>query len=565
MSSTQQISGLDPLLDKALDAIASRSAFSGFQESGSRRFHEDSKIESGRQRFEESLGKPFILRSPDNKLMASEELSPFTGEPLGIQYEDEDVDAVYARADQAMRAWAAVPPSQRVKLCVDLLRDIDACGFEIAHSVMHTAGQSFPMAFAGSGANALDRGLEAVAWAWREMSALPQTARWSKAFGKGEPVALEKRYRIVPRGAALVFCCASYPTWNGYPAIFVNLACGNPVVVKPHPTAVLPMAIAVRVIREGLQKAGHDPDLVQMIVDTTIEPKGKVLIEHPGTAIIDFTGSARFGSWVERNAGGRPCFTETSGVNSVIVESTDDFDAMMDALANTLCLFSAQMCTSPQTFHVPEAGIRCGDGSTVSADEFERALVERIDALAANSQRASSVMGCVQSPGTLALLKEWEQRAQRDDYRVLRQSVPYENADDARARTATPLVLGMDPARHEPVAEEIFGPVAFVIRHPDRDAALALASDTARSCGGLTAFLYSTDESYVDQAIDAFAWAGAALTCNLTGSMPLNFYAAYSDLHVSGLNPAGNATLAEPSFIAGRFRYAQHRMPAGLP
>ena len=561
----QEVSGIDPLLDEALAAIASRASFSGFQESGSRRFHEASKIEGGKRRFEQALGQSFVLRSSDSDFMTAEEVSPFTGEPLGIRYEDEDIDAVYSRADTAMRSWAKVPPSERVKLCVDLLRDIDACGFEIAHAVMHTAGQSFPMAFAGSGANALDRGLEAVAWAWREMSALPETARWSKAFGKGEPVTLEKKYRIVPRGAALVFCCASYPTWNGYPAMFANLACGNPVVVKPHPTAVLPMAIAVRVMREGLEKNGHDPDLVQMIIDSTAQPKGKVLIEHPGTAIIDFTGSARFGSWVERNAGDRPCFTETSGINSVIVESTDDYDAMLDALANTLCLFSAQMCTSPQTFHVPASGIRCADGSTVSAEAFERALVERIDRLAENSPRASSVMGCIQSPGTLELLQGWEQRAKKENYRVLRRSVPYENADDSRARTATPLVLGMDPERHEPITEEIFGPVAFVIRHPDRDNALALASETARRYGGLTSFLYSTDDHYVDLAIEAFAWAGAALTCNLSGSMPLNFSAAYSDLHVSGLNPAGNATLAEPTFIAGRFRYAQHRRPVGNP
>lgn len=553
--------GIDPLLDEALDAISKRAAFSGFQESGSRRFHDDSKIDGGRQRFEDALGKPFSLRADDGDCVEAEEVSPFTGEALGVSYPVEDLDQVYLRAGQAMDSWAVVAPAKRVALCMDLLRRIDDNAFEMAHAVMHTAGQSFPMAFAGSGANALDRGLEALAWAWSAMSMLPEQASWSKAFGKSDPVSIEKHYRLVPRGAALVFCCASYPTWNGYPAIFANLACGNPVLVKPHPTAVLPMAIAVRVIREGLQQAGHDPDLVQLVVDSTAEPLGKRLIEHPGTAIIDFTGSARFGAWVEQNAAGRPCFTETSGVNSVIVESTDDVDDMLDALTNTLCLFSAQMCTSPQTFYIPEQGIRCGDGSLMSAEAFESALVERIDRLAGNSARASSVMGCVQSPGTLQLLQDWTGYAESEGYRLLRASTAYENADDNRARTATPLVLGLDADQQDIVKEEIFGPVAFIIRSKDRDRALEHASTTARRYGGLTAYLYSTDEQYVDAAIDAYARAGAALTCNLTGPMPLNFSAAYSDLHVSGLNPAGNATLAEPSFIAGRFRYAQFRRP----
>ena len=56
--------------------------------------------------------------------------------------------------------------------------------------------------------------------------------------------------------------------------------------------------------------------------------------------------------------------------------------------------------------------------------------------------------------------------------------------------------------------------------------------------------------------------AGAQLTCNLTGPMPLNFAAAYSDYHVTGLNPAGNATLTDLAFVASRFRITQSRAPA---
>ena len=44
--------------------------------------------------------------------------------------------------------------------------------------------------------------------------------------------------------------------------------------------------------------------------------------------------------------------------------------------------------------------------------------------------------------------------------------------------------------------------------------------------------------------------------------MPLNFAAAYSDYHVTGLNPAGNASLTDLSFVTGRFRITQSRRPA---
>jgi hypothetical protein len=68
-------------------------------------------------------------------------------------------------------------------------------------------------------------------------------------------------------------------------------------------------------------------------------------------------------------------------------------------------------------------------------------------------------------------------------------------------------------------------------------------------------------EDFIAQAEAAYARAGAQLTINLVGAMPLNFAAAYSDYHVTGLNPAGNATLTNLAFVAGRFGIVQSRRP----
>ena len=48
----------------------------------------------------------------------------------------------------------------------------------------------------------------------------------------------------------------------------------------------------------------------------------------------------------------------------------------------------------------------------------------------------------------------------------------------------------------------------------------------------------------------------------MTVPMPINFAAAYSDFHVTGLNPAGNACLSDLAFVANRFRIVQFRAPA---
>ena len=546
------------ILDGAMQAMATRSAFTAFKESPSTRVHGEAPPREGRAAFEARLGSRFELGQPGMTGWVGEEISPYTGQSLGITYPQCELDTQFEAAERAMQPWHEAGPRARVGLCLEMLARLSARAFENAHAVMHTAGQSYAMAYAGSGPNALDRGLEALALAWQAQSQVPENATWQKRFGKQE-VVLAKRYRIMPLGPAVVFCCASFPTWNAHPAIFANLATGNPVLVKPHPGCVLPMAITVKTLRAVLADNGFDPDLVQLVVDTTSEPLGKHLVQHPRTAIIDFTGSARFGSWVEANAQGRPCYTETSGVNAVVIESCESLPAMAAAIAGSVCLFSSQMCTSPQNIYVPAGGIRSEAGHH-GAEEVRSAIVTAIDAIASEPARAASVLGAIQSRATLDLVADWQQRGEAAG-RVLRGSKPYSHPDYPQAWTATPLVVGLDIARHELYADEAFGPIAFIIEAADADQALAQASSDARTHGAITAFVYSTDEAWLARAEMAFAQAGAALTENLTGAMPLNFAAAYSDLHVSGLNPAGNASLADWSFVAGRFRIAQARRP----
>jgi hypothetical protein len=62
-----------------------------------------------------------------------------------------------------------------------------------------------------------------------------------------------------------------------------------------------------------------------------------------------------------------------------------------------------------------------------------------------------------------------------------------------------------------------------------------------RKKGAITASIYSTNEPVIEEAAKAFARAGVALSVNLTGGVYVNQSAAFSDYHVTGANPAGNA------------------------
>ena len=143
--------------------------------------------------------------------------------------------------------------------------------------------------------------------------------------------------------------------------------------------------------------------------------------------------------------------------------------------------------------------------------------------------------------------------------RLLRDSAPcVVYPDFPNARTASPLILGVTHAARDIYRDEIFGPVSFIIKGEGRDHCLADATANARERGAITSHVYSTDEGFLERAIDAYHEAGASVACNLIG-MPINFAAAYSDYHVTGLNPAGNACLADLAFVANRFRIVQSK------
>ena len=539
------------LIESALDAIRTRRAWSPFKDSPSTKIHGPDKPVAGKAAFEAQLGKRFELDLPGVIDRVGAEVSPYTQQPLGVTYPVSTPEALIAAAQAAMPDWAAASPDLRAALCVEMAVRLYDANFEMAHSVMNVAGQSYTQAFSGSGPNALDRGIEALAYAVKAMRDVAPTGRYERDFA-GERVVLDKTYSIVPRGVGLVICCASFPTWNAYPAMFASLATGNPVIVKPHPIAALPMAIVVRECRQVLADHGFDPNLVTLAVDTLEAPVAQHLVDHPAVQIVDFTGSPRYGGHLERTVTGKLLFTETAGVNTVVVESAEDMDAAARAIARASCLFSAQMCTSPQVIYVrPDL-----------ADAFGQALVEQIDAIAGDPALAAGIMGAIQ--GEVSLKAVADVRAALDQHpkaRVLREAAPYAHPQFPEARTLTPLVVAVDGSDPTLYAQEHFGPVLFVVRM-DGDAAVAEATRLAREHGSISSYLYSTDEAFIDCAAPLYEQAGANLTINLTGAMWINFAAAYSDYHVSGLNPAGNACLADLAFVAARFRIVQRRRPA---
>ena len=90
---------------------------------------------------------------------------------------------------------------------------------------------------------------------------------------------------------------------------------------------------------------------------------------------------------------------------------------------------------------------------------------------------------------------------------------------------------------------EMFGPVIYVVATDSTEESLALAAESAREKGAITWLVYTTDEDVAERAVDAAVEGGVPVAFNLSGGLYVNQSAAFSDFHVTGHNPAGNASL----------------------
>ncbi|MDQ4060997.1 MAG: aldehyde dehydrogenase family protein, partial [Pseudomonadota bacterium] len=259
--------------------------------------------------------------------------------------------------------------------------------------------------------------------------------------------------------------------------------------------------------------------------------------------------------WLRENADVPALYTEEAGVNSVVIDSTDNFKGMCQNLAFSLSLYSGQMCTAPQNIYVPADGIDTDEGRK-SFDEVAQGIAKAIDGLLSDPARAAGVLGTVQSEDTIRRIE-----AARKLGTILRDSTSVQAPGLENARTATPLVVAVEAGDESAYLEERFGPISFVVRTRDTAESIERATRSARAKGAITASLYSTDETVIERAEEAFAAAGTALSVNLTGGVYVNQSAAFSDFHVTGANPAGTACLTDTAFVANRFRIATMRKP----
>jgi phenylacetic acid degradation protein paaN len=537
-------------LDAAIKALGERTYYTPYPENP-KAYAEDADAKA-KAWISATMNNDFKSLSQINEAgWHGEEVSPFLQVGIGVKYPIFSVDNLIANSKHAQKNWVVTSPETRAGILIEALEKVSKRFFDIAYATMHTTGQAFMMSFQASGPHANDRALEAVAMGYSELTRFVKETDWVKSFGKFD-LKMHKDFKPMPKGISLVIGCSTFPVWNTVPGIFADMITGNTCIVKPHPKAILPIAIVVEEIQNTLKENGFDVHICQLAVDASSAPITKLLAEHKDVKIIDFTGSSEFGNYIETLP--KTTFTEKAGVNSMILDSVSDLKAVLGNIAFSASLYSGQMCTAPQNIFVSKEGVKTAEG-LVSFNDVVNGLSAAITGLVDNPKAGPGTLGAIQAEATYKRVND----AKNLGGNVVLDTKTIKNEEFADARIATPVVISLDKTQSSIYNTEAFGPIVFVIKTDSIEDSISQAKALAESKGALTCGAYTTDEAIKTQIADEMNSAFVPVSFNFTGAGFINSHAAFSDFHMTGGNPAGNASYTNPEFVTKRFVWVGNR------
>lgn len=397
-------------------------------------------------------------------------------------------------ANKAFETWKRVPAEQRVECLFRTAKILRERKFEMNALICYEAGKTWPEADADTAET-----IDFCEFYGREMLRLagPQ---------KVTPMKGEKNYlKYIPLGVGVVI-----PPWNFPAAIaagmtMASLVTGNTVVLKPAGDTP---AVAAKFV-EIAYEAGIPKEALNFLTGPGGEI-GDVLVKHPKTRYIAFTGSKEVGLRISELAGKtvpgqvwiKRTVLEMGGKDSIIVDEEGDVDAAVEGVAQSAFGYQGQKCSACSRAIVSEK----------IYDSFVQKLVERTKKIAVGpSEDPSNYMGPVVSKSAMKGILDYIEVGKKEGKVVHGGG---RAAGDGYFVQPT-IIADVDPEARIS-QEEIFGPVLAVIKAKDFDHALEIANNTEF---GLTGGVYSKNPAKLEKAQEAFHVGNLYLNRKCTGAM----------------------------------------------
>jgi len=393
----------------------------------------------------------------------------------------------------AFPSWSRTPAAERVRLAREAARILRARKLEFDAWLVFEAGKTWPEAEAD-----VSEAIDFCEYYALEMERLAGPQPVVQLPGERDEMI------YVPLGVGVVI-----PPWNFPLAILVgmtvaSLVTGNTVVVKPSsetPTIGAKFA-------EVLLEAGF-PESSFTLLTGSGGAVGDVLVEHPKTRFVSFTGSRDVGLRInELAARHRPgqmwikrVIAEMGGKDAIIVDGNADVDKAVDGVLASAFGYQGQKCSACSRAIV-DARVY---------DEFLEKLAGKARGIQVGpSDDPSNYMGPVISAGARRTILEYIETGKREGRLVAGGDAP-----EGGYFVAPTIIADVDRSARI-FQEEIFGPVLAVAKARDFEHALELANDSQY---GLTGAVFSNDAEHLREARERFHVGNLYFNRKCTGAM----------------------------------------------
>ncbi len=396
-------------------------------------------------------------RAKTNRVLADHD--PYTGQViLEIPQADRnDLDEAYSSAATAQVAWAAELPATRAALFRRAAEILEARREEVISWLIHE-----------SGSTRLKATLE-----WASTRAIISWATSAPYLAEGQVLptdipAKEGRVYRKPVGVVGVISPWNWPLHLTSRSLVPSLAVGNAAVVKPaSDTPVTGGLLLAKIFEE----AGLPPGVLNVIVGPGNEI-GDAFVNHDVPRVISFTGSTPVGRHIAELAAKAPILKrvelELGGNGPFVVLDDADVDQVVEAAIFGKFLHQGQICICVNRFIVDDR----------LYDTFLERFADRTKALkVGNPEEPDTMIGPIINEQQLKGLLQRIGDARASGARQLAGGEP-------EGLVLPPHVFA-DVTKDMPLARnEIFGPVAPVIRARGEDDALRIANDTEHGLSG---------------------------------------------------------------------------------
>jgi len=457
-------------------------------------------MEEALKKVRAEFGREYPLRIGGEEIFTGDKLISVnpsnTTETVAIHHKASAALAnrVVEESYAAFPKWAATPEKERVRMTVEVARQIRLRKLEFDAWLVYEAGKTWPEADAD-----VSEAIDFCEYYAREMERLSGPQPVVQLPGEHDEMI------YIPLGVGVVI-----PPWNFPLAIMVgmtvaSLVTGNIAIVKPSsetPTIAAKFA-------EVLLEAGF-PSYSFTLLTGSGAAVGDVLVQHPKTRYISFTGSRDVGLRInELAAKAQPgqiwikrVIAEMGGKDAIIVDAGADLDKAVDGVLFSAFGYQGQKCSACSRAIV--------DASVY--DQFLEKLAPKAKALKVGSpDDPANYMGPVISAGARKSILEYIEVGKKEGRMVAGETPVPDNG-----YYVPPTIIADIEAKDRIFQEEIFGPVLAVAKADNFEHALELANDSQY---GLTGAVFSNNAEHLKEAKRRFHVGNLYFNRKCTGAM----------------------------------------------